>query len=39
VPLGAAFAVFRARGERTLAILCALEVAVLLLAASGLLGH
>lgn len=41
LPLGAAFAAFRARGERTLAIFCALEIAVLVLAASGLLtaGH
>lgn len=40
-PLGAALAVFRARGERTFAILCALQIAVLLFAASGLLtgGH
>lgn len=41
LPLGAALAVFRSRGERTYAILCALQIAVLLLAASGLLtgGH
>lgn len=41
LPLGAAFVVLRARGERTFAIFCALQIAVLLLAASGLLtgGH
>jgi hypothetical protein len=41
LPLGAALAAFRARGERTFAVLCALQIAVLLLAASGLLtgGH
>lgn len=37
LPLGTSLAAFRASGERTLAILCALEIAVLLLAASGFL--
>jgi hypothetical protein len=39
--LAAVIGVFRARGERALALVCALEIAVLLVAASGLLagGH
>ena len=41
LPLAAAFAYFRARGERFYSAVCALEIVVLLLAASGLLtaGH
>jgi hypothetical protein len=37
LPLAAAFAYFRARGERFYSAVCGLEIVVLLLAASGLL--
>lgn len=35
--LAAVIAIFRARGERILAVICVLEIAILVLAASGLL--
>jgi hypothetical protein len=38
VPLGATAVVYSRRGERTYAALCVLEIAVLVLAASGLVG-
>jgi hypothetical protein len=38
VPLGAIAVVYLRRGERTYAALCVLEIAVLVLAASGLVG-